>query len=692
MATHKYTAADESATSLIKKSKASMKPLGSNEPLYELVKGEQYSPHEDYILLKNGAIATMLTLDFEYGNVESLPMQWGVRLLSTTTKLTRAHGIRFVQITTLDPVSQEWIRKADKATNAVKSVEGEISDAKAEKLKNDKTSKAVRRRGLRNAQLKTIKEELDADGQYFAASFKFLITAPSLEEFDEFFREYKHKLRTDYRGFKLITHLEGGENVYRSMFTHPLDDLGRPPMFTNAEFGGYYHFLSQGVSDRRGMYVGEQVGDVNNMSVLWDMTSGIYNANDGFAVIVGNRSVDTIDRGSKPEEEQLPVFTSEKTPGSSLWLHQLTKQYLMRDPKVKVRTLAFSPFELSPLMSRLSKVFDLSLGIINPLEMFKIRERDADINTVNNEKWEALIREMASASQAREEKDVDAQIVAKLTQALEKLYMNAGMRTKNLTESNKRTRLAGIYHGEVPSLLDFTTTLATMYDSVMGGRAATKDMLEASIIRSLNVIIEGLLSQHGDLFNVKTSPEIDEIGEARHDVFNFSKLKRRSRTAMMLQLINSIDLILADLDENDLIVLYGCDELTNFGLSYLVSRLKPLLDDKGVKLVCMFNTIEGLRGEVDATDKHHIPSIATNSTLNILNKAHYVLLGNLNMTTNVDMYNELVEDQYKITSRLVDALNAENSVQNHLSSTVNTRYYLRRHYENIVFDANPIVK
>lgn len=692
MATHKYTAADESATSLIKKSKASMKPLGSNESLYNLVKGEQYKPHEDYIELKNGAIATILTLDFEYGNIEPLPMQWGVKILADTTKLTRAHSIRFVQITTLDPVSSEWIKKADKATKAVKSVEGEISDAKAEKIKNEKSSKAVRRRGLRNAQLKQIKEELDADGQYYASSFKFLILAPSVEEFDEFFREYKHKLRTDYRGFKIITHLEGGENVYKSMFTHPLDDLGRPPMFTNAEFGGYYNFLSQGVSDKRGMYVGEQVGDVNNMSVLWDMTSGIYNSNQGYAVVVGNRSVDTIDRGSKPEDERIPVFTSEKTPGSSLWLHTLVKQYLMRDSAVKVRTLAFSPFEISPLMSRLSKIFDLSNGILNPIEQFNIRENVADVNTVNNEKWEVLIREMASASQARETRDVSDNIVAKLIEGLEKLYINSGMRGKNLTKANKRTRLAGIYHAEVPTLLDFTTTLETMYSSVMGGRAATKDMLEASTIRALSTIVNGMLSQHGDLFNVKTSPEIDHIGEARHDIFDFSRLKQRSTSAMMLQLINSVDLILSGMDDNDLIVLYGCDELSNFGLSYLIKRLKPLLDDKGVKLVCMFNSIDGLRGELRASDNERIPSIATNGTLNILNKSHYVLLGNLNQSTNIEMYNELVEDQYKITSRLIDALNAENSVQNHLSSTANTRYYLRRHYENIVFDANPIVK
>lgn len=697
MATHKYTAADESATSLIKKSKASMKPLGSNESLYELVAGEQYRPHEDYLEFKNNSIATILSLDFEYGNIQSLPMQWGVSVLETTMKLTRAHKIKFVHITTLDPVDDDWIKKADKATNAVKSVEGEISDEKAEKLKNAKSSKAVKRRGLRNAQIKQVKKELDADGQYFAASFKFLITAPSLEVFDEFFREYKHKLRTDYRGFKIITHLEGGENVFKSMFTYPLEDLGRPPMFTNFEFGGYYNFLSQGISDRRGMYVGEQVGDVNNMSVLWDMTQGIYNNNDGsgVAVIVGNKLADTIDRGSKPEAEQLPVFTSDKTPGSAIWLHTLAKQYLMRDSKVKVRTIAFSPFELSPLMNRLSKTFDLSQGILNPMEMFNIKDKVADINSTHNDKWEILIRQVATASQARELRDVQDHIITKLTQALERLYINAGMRGKNLSTKNNRTRLSGLYHNEVPTLLDFTTTVETMYQSVVGGRAATKDQLEASTIRSVATYLNSLLSQHGDLFNVKTSPEIDKIGDARHDIFDLSKLKQRSNTAMMLQLINSIDLILADLDTNDLLILYGCDELSDFGLSYLNVRLEPLLKDKGVKIVTMFNSIDGVAGKVVMTPdskQYTLPSIATNPTLNLLNKSQYVLLGDLKQPSNIKLYNDLVDDRYKITERLEEALNAENSIQNHLASTANTRYYLRRSYTNTVFDANPIIK
>lgn len=667
-----------------------MKPLGSNEALYKILNGEVYKPHEDYLEFKNGSIATVLTLDFDYGRIDPLPMQWGVDLLSKTRNLTHRYGLRFIQVTPLDPVDKEWLKKADKATNAIKSVEGEISEQAAEKLKDSDTSKRVRKRGLRNAQLAEIKNELDSDGQYFASNFKFIIFSPTLEAFDEFFRAYKHKLRSDYLGFRVITHLEGGENVFKSLFKHPLQDLGRPPMFTNVEFAGYYNFLSQGVSDMHGMYVGEQVGDVNNMSVLLDMTKGLIDNDDGgYSVIVGNKLVNTIDRESKPTSKQTPIFTSPTTPGMSLWEHTLVKQYIMRAPKNRVVTLSFAPIELTETMHEVSNVYDLSQPLINPLEQFKIRESSADINSINNEKWEALLREIASSSMAVKSQDVKEVVVAELKTALENLYSNVGMRGKNLTE-DLRTRLSGIYHEEVPTLLDLSTTITSRYNSVSGQRSVRQDVLKATNIQDLNTQIDSMLSQHGDLFNVKTSSIIDTIGQARHDVFDFSKLRSRSINVMMMQLINTIDLILSTLKRNDLLVVYGCDNLQNFGLNYLINRLKPLIEEHGIRLVCMYDTVDGLQGY--QTNKGLMPSLVTDSRLSILDRAYYVILGRLSQQSNISIYNGLVSPEYQITQQLQDALNAKNNLQHNLVSTTNTRYYLRRRYENVVFDANPILK
>lgn len=689
LATHKYTPADESSVSLIKKSKNSMKPLGSNDVLYELLKDETYSPHEDYLQFKDGSIATVLTLDFDYGRVDPLPLQWGVELLDKARTLTREYGLRFVQITTLDPVDEEWLKKADKATKAIASAEGEISDKAAARLKDTDASKKVRKRGLRNAQIADIKQELDNDGQYFSANFKFLMFAKDLETFDEFFRAFKHKLRSDFLGFKVVTHLEGGENVFKTLFIKPLDDLGRPPMFTNTEFAGYYNFLSQGISDTHGMYVGEQVGDVNNMSVLMDMAKGLYDNDDGgYAVIVGNKLVDTIDRGSKPENQKQPVLETDTVPGMALWSNTVATQYIMRAPKNRVVTLSFAPIELSRSLQQLSNTYDMSQPLINPIEQFRIREKVADVNAINNEKWESLLREMASSSQAKASQDVRDTVISELTAALDTLYTNAGMRGKNLTNDN-RTRLVGIYHEEVPTLLDFATTLTSRYNAVSGQRSSRQDILKATTVQELMTQVASLLSQHGDLFNTKTSVAMDTIGQARHDLFDFSGLKKRSMIAMMLQLINSLDLIMSTLKRNDLLVLYGCDNLENFGLDYLIRRLREQLHDKGVRLVCLYDTVSAMKGQYAGGD--FTKSLVTDPRLDLLNNAHYVMLGRLSQQTSIDVYNELVAKNYQITEQLQNALTSKNSVQHNLSSTVNTRYYFRRGYENIVFDANPIL-
>lgn len=666
-----------------------MKPLGSNEVLYELLKNETYSPHEDYIEFKDGSIATVLTLDFDYGRIDPLPLHWGVEILAATRTLTRDYDLRFVQVTPVDPVNKDWLDKADKATKAVTSAEGEISEAAAAKLKDSAASKKIRKRSLRNAQLAEIKNELDSDGQYFAVNFKFLIFAKTLESFDEFFRAYKHKLRSDFLGFKIVTHLEGGENVFKTLFTKPLNDLGRPPMFTNVEFAGYYNFLSQGVSDLHGMYVGEQVGDVNNMSVLMDMTKGLYDNDDGgYAVVVGNKLVDTIDHGSKPESEQTPVFEDPDIPGMSLWSNTLTKQYLMRAPKNRVVTLSFEKTELTDKLYQLTNVYDMSQPLINPLEQFNIRDRVADVNAVNNEKWESLLREMASSSQAAVSQDVKDTVISEMTAALDMLYMNAGMRGKNLTDDN-RTRMVGIYHEEVPTLLDLVTVMTSRYNAVSGQRSARQDILKATVIQELTTQLTSLLSQHGDLFNTKTSALIDTIGEARHDLFDFSNLMKRSSITMMLQLINSIDLIMSTLKRNDLLILYGCDNLENFGLNYLIKRLESQLRNKGVRLVCMYDNISSLKGHhVGSTVKS---SLVTDSRLQILDNAYYVMLGRLSQQNNIASYNELVSSEYQITDQLKDALLSKNSIQNNLTTTTNTRYYFRRGHENIVFDANPIL-
>lgn len=701
MTTHNYISADEHITALIKKSEQSTKPLGSSQSLYDILNGESYTPHEDYIQFKDGSIATTLSLDFEYGKTDPLPLQWGVEITALFSKLIEKTNLTFLQITTVNPMSKDWLKKADSATKAVKSVEGDVDEKTLERLKTNELSASIKRRGLRNAQINQIRYELENDGaQYLATAFKFWIKAPNIEEFDEFYKELKFKLRQDLKGFKIISHLDGGENVFNTLFVKPLDDLGKPAMFTSNEFAGYYPLLSQGISDPNGMYVGEQVGDINNMSVLWDMTLQLANENGKYAVFLGNDKADTIT--SNTSGNKTPIFETHYASGNSLWLHELVKQYLLltksgpsnidtadKTPSY-VATVALSPYELSPSMQKLTEIYNLNEGILNPLENFKIRNREADINAVINEKWEAILRELGNSSMARTTTDISDSVISTFKKTLSTLHTDFGMRGKTLNDNSKRTRFSGLYHSEYPTLLDLRTTIESEYTASINARSNKQDSIKAQELNTIKSLIDKFESENGDIFNVYTSIQIDKIRENRHDLFDLSHLKERSGIIQMVQLINSIDLILHNLKENDLLILYGCDEISNFGHTYLIKQLKDAVQSKHIKVACFYNNFSSLT-VTEKGDRSARKTIITDSELDILNNTGYVLLGQLTSGENIAAYNTLVANKFHISDKISTALSAENNLQLGLKSTTNTRYYLRRGFENVVFDANPLI-
>lgn len=666
--------------------------------------GSKYTIIDDYIKHPNGEITTVLTLDFDYGLVVGLPQMYGVRIINEIKSLTNKMPVVYKMISSIDPVDKDSIKKNDKNSKSVAKVEGlGITEDEVSKIKNVKSAKRLESAGERKNQLSEIRRELRNDDTlpYYSVNFKFLITAKNIEYFDEFYTELKFRFKKNFPGVKFIINISGGENVFKSAFYRGKDDLGQTAMFTPKELAGYYPFLTQGLTDEYGLSVGEQVGDVNNMTVLWDMTLGMHNC----GVIFGAQYADTIkDSSLRTSVSALPnVFqTTNGKPasGNALWLYEYLRQrvaYKSLNPGGRITIIALEDYQLTRKVDEEVFTIDCNHGTINPFESFGLRDSIANDYAQIFDKLDAMIREVATSSNAKQLRDVDDSVMSVFGEVLLDMYRDENMLQNNLESS--RNRFSNIYHENVPDLLKFSTYLESAYKRYAGQKAIEPDAQKALYINNLKNYINRLLGSMSDLFNVKTSRRLDDRHSKSIQLYDLSKLRKRSQTSLNLQFINILDLALSNLEQNDTLVIYGGDNLKSYALDFYEKRMLDAKNFYNINALYFFNSLSAL--DKTNADGSYKESLLNLSELEIIQNAGYVLMGGIDNQSDIEKYNNRVitgergTDQYNDFKAIKDhqssSLKAVNDLQHNMITTRYTRYLLRRGYELIVFDANPII-
>lgn len=618
----------------------------------QIIPKKGWKINEDYVnILDNGTVSTVALVFAKPGKATELLPQWGVEFISKLVDDVKSvnkgdvNAINISFVNTVRVMSSEWVK--ENQTNADRYYDPDQA--------GDSTRDRVQAQ-TRTQDMQVIAYEIDKGASYLAVGFKYIISAIDVKHLDDFLEKLQKRLEMNIPGIEIALSNGDIDYEYQRIFDDPMKEPGNKLMFTSQEFAGFYNLVTHGIEDSTGVYMGEQVGDINNTAVIWDMTK----FTDRAVMAIDNRFYRYRDylRGYIPEQFQA-------LNGSDLWLNTLILQ-LVREKQGHVFTLALDPMNLVERLKSTTSVVNLNKGTINPFELFGDPADELDIYQANIEKWSIITRQLASfdiqSKNAYHEEAISTIELDDLGTVLEQFYIDNKLWVKNAANNRDKLRLVGIDHKDVPTLSEFVSYLGTEYRKY--NNPVTGDKTKANELNKLHSIYRNLLSNNGDLFDTITDPIVDVLGNARHTLIDYSHLTKRKGNILLIQLLNSISAIANQAHDGDVLIIHGAQRITSMTESYINEILSDL-KVRHVRVVFSYNTADAMFKSVD---------------FNKMSSADWTLTGHLT-ADEVAKYNELLDNQRQITDVIQTGIQAKNEA----------RYYLRRGQDNVLFDANQVI-
>ena len=351
--------------------------------------------------------------------------------------------------------------------------------------------------------------------------------------------------------------------------------------------------------------------------------------------------------------------------GLDLWVNTLILQ-LIREKQGRVFTLALDPLNLDHRLDSMTSELDLNHGAINPFEMFGSIHDEDSIYAANINKWNLMTRQLAQESikteGAQQIEEISGTELSDLDAILEEFYIDSKMWVRNPKEDRDDIRIVGIPHESVPRLTKFIAYMEHTYRHYSSGMYS--DPVKAQEVNKLLSIYRRLQSVHGDLFDTVTDPIIDTIGTTRHTLFDYSNLSKTKGNILLVQLLNSISAITSQAKDGDTIIIHGAQQIENLTKSYF-ERIVRDLYSKHVRVVFTYKSVDDM---------------LENGKFNQMSSAAWTLVGHMT-SDQIEKYNKLLGNQRHMTDVISTGIQAKNE----------SRYYLRRMQDNIIFDANQLL-
>ena len=543
-----------------------------------------------------------------------------------------AHGQLFDM---LENKPKSWA--SDKQVKADTSVKMEGSTADG--------AESAHKVGQRKTDNNIIAADRAAGDMYGSTEYKVLITARSLADLDTAVFRYEQWISTHFDGIHFEVY-EGQQKVDMHNLLRTADvQLGNHPMATSSEYAGGYEILTRGVTDPNGDYIGQMVGDVNNTAVLMDLDN--Y---DGRVVLAHSAQPTML--GAGPEEFE------KGTRATTLLGVRLAQAALINNHRVVHLVLnGARPQDLGADLSDITTVVSLNggkhEGAINPFELFgdpaKRRSQYSKFPT-HTQKLRLMIKQLSPSVD-----DVDLNEV--FTNIIKDFYKDEEMLVDNPKENWQKLRLIGLPHNQYPKLAKFVAYLNQAMDSA----ASHGNQLLVSRIERVRSAFNVMLQDNQDLFDVVTNDDVDSANQSPQVVYDFSSLRRRGAGIAMAQFINAIRYATDTLDDRDVVILHGVDNLSDSVKDY-VSDVFDELGQRNVRLVFLYDDPAKCLDDVK---------------FNKLDFADWTMLGGFNKPV-INQYQELI--QQALPGGLQKAILDYGG-----SQYGDSIYYLSRGIDNVLF-------
>lgn len=607
-----------------KKSKEKKNLAIKEVPFFKEIKPkEAYLFFSDYFKVDDG-YGTILSIFHTDGADDKLGYFWGIQLIPGDLD----SDISVRKLTHVARQSESWVMQHQgKAEGLLGSSEQQVQ--------RDGSLSARAKHSKKEQSLIEIANELMSGASYLRVAMRLVVKAPTLNKLDDAVEKINRQYMDRFDTVHAEPYIGEQRNELSNLFRKVDIKEGKNFMFTSTEFAGNYDLVTHGIEDPHGEYLGQMQGDVNNSAVIMDLDD--Y---ESHTVIAGANKGQTLSRLNLKGES-----------GVNVWGAKLGMSALMNNKKVVHLVLNGSNVsDIGVNLDDITANVSMDGGDINFLELFGNQDEELSIFPSHLQKIVLM------AEQVFEPTESDRSIIrGSLQDVLTEFYIDKGMWVENAQDQRHRLRLVGLDHTEVPRLPEFRAYLDMRYKAELSkGSMGDREMVHAYNV--LLQVFSSMLSNNGDLFNTHTSNVIDRATFSQRVIYDFSSLIRRGRGIMMAQFINALGFSVGNLEEGDVVLLHGADQLDPDILPYVREQL-DLLQGHGVRVVFIYNNIERM---------------VEQRSFNQFDQADYTILGPMTESV-VQQYEKSIAQDIPL------------ALKGMLVRKSNVQYYLRRGFDNLVF-------
>jgi len=592
-------------------------------PLFRAIKPKsKFLFRSDYFQVDD-SFATVLTVLHHNEADDNLGYFWGINLIPRNI----GNDVSVRRIEHVGRMSESWIDQHQGRA------EGLLNN-QASETERDGSLTARQRLSKKQQQLLDIAHDLMNGSSYLRVAIRLLVKAPTLERLDnavnKINRQYKDRFDTVFAA----PYTGEQKRELANLLGKVESKMGRNFMFTSSEFAGNYSLVTRGIEDKKGEYIGQMEGDVNNSAVLMDIDQ--Y---DSHVVIAG-----------RAEAQTLSGWDFKGQRGVDVWGAKLGMNALLRNRRVVHLVLNRAHVaEIGVDLSDVTSNVDMTRGDINPFELFGDKENELSIFPAHLQKMSLMVEQLQPMTEEKR-----ARIKGALQEVLNDFYVDKRMWARNAQENRDALRLVGIPHNQVPRLPEFQAYLDMEYHAQVQARNKDPEVMNA--YGFLKTAFRDMMDSNGDLFNTTTSTKIDRAAVSNRVVYDFSSLLKRSRGVMMAQFINALGFAVGNLSQGDVVILHGAEQLAP-GIKQYVRDQFDQLHDNGVRVVYIYNSVEKMLAD---------------RAFNQFESADYTLLGGMTKVT-INEYEQALKQEVPIALKTL------------LEHKERYRYYLRRGFDNVVF-------
>lgn len=591
----------------------------------------------DYFVIDNSTYGSVLTLLHNDGADNKLAKFWGVLVsLNNWANDEEFKDVRIRFINQARKRDDNWVR-----TKQIQSERVVVSD-QVESSGFSRSDKATV--GDNAEALDRVTEEIRTGAAYLDVRMHYLIKAPSLDILDKAVRRLNRNLRDHFD--TVVARAKSGAQrhdlnmLLRSTVMNDERQFG----FTSEEYAGFYNLVTHGIEDLTGEYVGQMRGDINASAVLFDIDKYRHHV-----VVASAREARTM---SYTQEELSPY---KPLKGADMWGVKIGQNALMNRHRVVHFVLNGSDIQSVGLdLSRLTADVNMSKGSLNPFEVFGEKHDEMNLFAAQTEKIILMALMMVSG----DVKD-ESLIRTELNDLLADFYIDQNMWVKDASDAVNRTqvKLVGLPHSEYPRLPEFIAYIKQEYETLAQGERNEPARQER--LKLLHGIFKEMLANNGDIFDTITSDRIDDADYDSRVIYDFSALRTRGDNVAMAQFVNVLSYAVRSLGKDDVVIVHGTELIMDVLKPY-VSRQFDELFNKGVRVVYCYGDIDAVLDDKDFND---------------LDEADYTLFGRMSLN-DIDRYEEILGRE--IPKNLNDLITADKDES----------WYLRRSFENVVFDCD----